>query len=68
VNRSHPIEASLPHIIAAADANDTALLIADVRVLTQRLDVLTHAFPEGTRHAVAIKTNPHKQMLATILG
>ena len=68
MKRSHPIEASLPHIIAAADSKDTALLIADVGMLTQRLDLLTHAFPDGTRHAVAIKTNPHKQMLATILA
>ena len=68
MNHLHPIEASLPHIIAAADAKDTALLIADERVLTQRLELLTQAFPEGTRHAVAIKTNPHKQMLATILA
>jgi len=68
VNRLHPIEASLPHIIAAADSKDTALLIADVGMLTQRLDLLTQVFPDGTRHAVAIKTNPHKQMLATILA
>ncbi len=68
MSRLHPIEASLPRIIAAADSKDTALLITDVRVLTQRLDLLTQAFPEGTRHAVAIKTNPHKQMLATILA
>ena len=68
MSRLHPIEASLPRIIAAADSKDTALLITDVCVLTQRLDLLTQAFPEGTRHAVAIKTNPHKQMLATILA
>ncbi len=68
LNRSHPIAASLPQIIAVAGLEDTALLIADVRVLTQRLDLLTQEFPEGTRHAVAIKTNPHKQILATILA
>ena len=68
MNRSHPIAASLPQIIAAADPDDTALLITDVRVLTQRLDLLTQEFPAGTRHAVAIKTNPHKQILATILA
>ena len=68
LNRLHPIAASLPQIIAVADTEDTALLIADVRVLTQQLDLLTEAFPKGTRHAVAIKTNPHKQILATILA
>jgi len=57
----------LPQFIAAAGPVDTALLINDVRVLKQRLDVLTEAFPDGTKHAVAIKTNPHKQMLTTIL-
>ena len=68
LNRSHPIAASLPQIIATAAPEDTALLITDVRVLTQRLDLLTQEFPQGARHAVAIKTNPHKQILATILA
>lgn len=68
MNNTYSITASLPQIIAAASLEDTALLIADIRVLTQRLDLLTQEFPEGTRHAVAIKTNPHKQMLATILA
>ena len=68
MNNSHSITASLPQIIAAANPEDTALLITDVRVLQRRLDLLTHVFPEGTRHAVAIKTNPHKQVLTTILA
>ncbi len=68
MNNTHSITASLPQIIAAASPEDSALLIADVRALVQRMDLLTQAFPEGTRHAVAIKTNPHKQILATILA
>ena len=68
MNNLHPITASLPEIVALADPEDTSLLIADVRVLLQRLDLLTQEFPEGTRHAVAIKSNPHKQILATILA
>ena len=68
MNNSHSITASLPQIIAAADSEDTALLITDVRLLTQRLDLLAQEFPEDTRHAVAIKTNPHKRVLATILA
>ncbi|MBX2881481.1 MAG: hypothetical protein KTR32_16165 [Granulosicoccus sp.] len=67
LNPSHSITASLPQIVASADPEDTALLIADVRVLAQRLNLLKQVFPEGTRHAVAIKTNPHKKILATIL-
>ena len=67
MNNSDSITASLQQIIAAADPEDTALLITDVRVLKRRLDLLTTQFPEGTKHAVAIKTNPHKQVLATIL-
>ena len=67
MSNSHSITASLQHIISAAGSEDTALLITDVRILKQRLDLLTQAFPKGTRHAVAIKTNPHKQILATIL-
>ena len=68
MNNAHSITNSLPQIIAAADTQDTALLITDVRVLKQRLDLLAKAFPLGTRHAVAIKTNPHKQALTTILA
>jgi diaminopimelate decarboxylase len=68
MNNSHSISASLPKIISDADTEDTALLITDVRVLKLRLDLLTKAFPSGTRHAVAIKTNPNKQVLATILA
>lgn len=67
LNHSHPIAASLPQIIALANSEDTALLVADVRVLTERLDLLTQEFPDSTRHAVAIKTNPHKKILAAIL-
>ena len=68
MNNSHSITASLPQIVASAGPADTALLITDVRVLTQRLNFLKQEFPDGTRHAVAIKTNPHKQILATILA
>lgn len=68
MNLSHPITDSLPQIIALAAPEDTAVLIADVRLLTARLDLLSQEFPKGTRHAVAIKTNPHKKMLATILA
>ena len=57
----------LPQFIAAAGPEDTALLINDKRVLKQRLDILTEAFPDGTKHAVAIKINLHKQMLIAIL-
>lgn len=68
MHNPYSITASLPKIIATADPEDTALLITDVRVLKQRLDLLKQEFPEGARHAVAIKTNPHKQILATILA
>lgn len=68
LNNSHSIRNILPQIIATADPADTSLLITDVRVLTHRLDLLKREFPAGTRHAVAIKSNPHKQMLATILA
>ena len=67
MNTSHSITDNLPAIIAAATREDTALLVTDERVLKQRLDLLTTEFPEGTRHAVAIKTNPHRQVLTTIL-
>ncbi|MFK7893772.1 MAG: hypothetical protein AB8B63_23345 [Granulosicoccus sp.] len=67
MNHSLSITDSLLQIVASAGPEDTALLITDVRVLTQRLNLLTEAFPDGSRHAVAIKTNPHRQMLATIL-
>ena len=68
MNNKYSISASLPQIIAAASPEDTALLITDLRLLIKRLDLLKREFPEGTRHAVAIKTNPHNQILATILA
>ena len=68
LNNSYSITGSLPQIIASASPEDTALLIADTRVLIQRLNLLTKEFPDGTRHAVAIKTNPHRRILATILA
>ena len=68
MNNLYSITDTLPQIIASARPEDTALLIADTRVLIQRLNLLTREFPQGTRHAVAIKTNPHKQILATILA
>jgi len=68
LNNKHNITANLPQILATAKPEDTSLLIVDVQVLTNRLDLLRQAFPEGTRHAVAIKTNPHKQILKTILA
>ena len=48
MNPSHLMTASLPQIVASAGPEDTALLIADERVLTQRLNLLTQAFPAGT--------------------
>jgi len=61
LNNFYSIANSVPQIIAAADHEDTAILITDVRVLVQQLDILTQEFPEGTRHAVAIKTNPRSR-------
>lgn len=58
----------LPEIIAIADPADTAILITDLQILLRQLNLLKEVFPAGTRHAVAIKTNPHKAMLSTILA
>ena len=68
LNNTQSITAILPQIIASVSPEDTALLITDTRVLMQRLNLLSEHFPDGTRHAVAIKTNPHKQVLSTILS
>ena len=49
------------------DPEDTAVLVADLRRLDERLDFLQLAFPSTTDHAIAIKTNPHPQMLKYLL-
>ena len=57
----------LPAILSHADSEDTSLLITELATLKSRLDLLAEAFPGGTRHAVVIKTNPHKALLKVIL-
>ena len=48
-------------------ASDTAFLALDFGVLAERLDILKSAFPVDFQHAVAIKTNPQRAVLAFIL-
>ena len=46
---------------------DTSVLVAHLPRLKARLEVLTAAFPEGTQHSIAIKTNPHPGMLRQLV-
>lgn len=50
-----------------SNEEDTALIVAHLPKLEQRLNHLKRAFPEGVGHAVAIKTNPHPKMLAFLV-
>lgn len=50
------------------DNRDTAFLYFDLDRLGQRLRTLAEAFPPATQHAVAIKTNPQKEVLRFILA
>lgn len=49
------------------DEQDTAFLVFDLGKLRHRLQSLTAAFPVGTRHAVAIKSNPHPAVLSFLV-
>ena len=42
---------------------DTSLIVAHLPALNQRLDFLSRSFSKNTLHAIAVKTNPHPQML-----
>lgn len=46
------------------DEQDTSFLVFDLAQLGSRLQSLAAAFPAGTRHAIAIKTNPHPAVLS----
>ncbi len=46
---------------------DTSLIVAHLPSLNRRLAFLSDSFSEETLHAIAIKTNPHPQMLKHIV-
>ena len=48
-------------------AEDTSVIVAHLPVLRERLDHLKASFAPGVLHAIAIKTNPHPEMLAHIV-
>lgn len=48
-------------------AEDTSVIVAHLPVLQERLDYLKTSFTRAVMHAIAIKTNPHPQMLAHIV-
>lgn len=47
---------------------DTSLIVAHLPMLQERLQHLSSSFPKSTLHAIAIKTNPHPQMLKHLVG
>ena len=47
---------------------DTSLIVSHLPLLEERLQHLTQRFPNETLHAIAIKTNPHPQMLKHLVG
>lgn len=53
---------------AALDDDDTALIGTDLDVLDAQLRSLGAAFPDSVRHAVAIKTMPHLEMLGHLIA
>lgn len=48
-------------------ADDTAVIFQSWNQLDRYLDHLKKSFPKNTLHAVAIKTNPHKEVLKHIV-
>ena len=63
--------ADIEEIISSArpllDAEDTSVIVAHLPVLRERLEHLKTSFDSGVLHAIAIKTNPHPEMLAHIV-
>lgn len=47
---------------------DTSLIVSHLPLLEERLQHLTQSFASETLHAIAIKTNPHPQMLKHLVG
>lgn len=52
----------------ALDDSDTALIGVDLDVLDAQLTSLRSSFPDSVRHAIAIKTMPHRQMLGHLIA
>lgn len=49
------------------DEKDTSVIISHLPILLERLDHLTSSFSAKCIHTIAIKTNPHLQLLKTIV-
>lgn len=52
---------------AVVDQTDTSVLVAHLPSLHERLKHLKSSFPATCIHTIAIKTNPHAQMLKALV-
>ena len=52
---------------ALVDEKDNSVLVADLPALRERLNHLKSSLPKTCIHTIAIKTNPHAQMLKTLV-
>ena len=66
-DRARLAAASLTTTFAGLTEDDTAVIGVDLDALDAQLESLRAAFPSSVRHAVAIKTMPHPQMLAHLI-
>ena len=62
--RTELAAASLASVLDGLDGDDTAIIGVDLELLDGQLESLRRAFPESVRHAIAIKSMPHPEMLA----
>lgn len=58
----------VPSIVAQLGEEDTSVIVAHLPVLRDRLQHLSAAFSEGVKHAIAVKTNPHKELLRFLVS
>jgi len=61
------IAPAIASLLPVLSVEDTSVLVAHLPRLKARLALLDSSFPEGTRHSIAIKTNPHPGMLRTLV-
>lgn len=47
--------------------DDTGLIVTHLPRLKERLAYLSNSFPAGTQHSIAVKTNPHIEMLRVLV-
>lgn len=68
MTQEHNTAAAMAQLIPAMSAEDTSAIVCHLPRLQARLAHLRACFSSGTRHAIAIKTNPHPKLLKFLVA